>query len=699
MKIGNVFRIFLFILTTATIIYLFPREGKFQFEFQKGAPWSHKTLISPFDFPIYKSVDDITKEKKDINNNIKYYFNLKKDVEITQLNLFKKEFEAHWEKHQKKFFGINFTKDSDNKAKNEYLNFTVGILKNIFKKGVISVPSSIKSLLTNETTIVIVKNNNAKEYELQEIFSFKTATDYLNTKIQNRRDKYTYSTNIDISFLEKLNLSKYIYANIFYDSETTKNIIEKKINNISLTQGMIQAGQKIIDKGEIVNEENFRKLFSLKKEYEESLGQNTSASVLILGQSILVILTILSVYLFLYHFRREIIYDTLKTSFILLFILLMISSTIFILKYTSISLYIIPFSILPIIIRTFYDARLSLFIHIITTLLIGFVVPNGYEFVYIQIIVGIAAIFSLANVQKRRQLFISAMIIFTTYSVVYFAMSILQEGDISKINFRNFAWFAGNGLLILLSHPLIYIFEKLFGFLSDATLLELSDTNSPLLRQLNENAPGTFQHTIQVANLAEDATYKIGGNPLLSRAGALYHDIGKLAIPQYFTENQMNGNNPHDLLEYDKSAEIIISHVKNGVEFAKKNKLPKEIIEFITTHHGSSKVQYFFRLQKKKFPDQEIDATAFTYPGKSPFTKEQAIVMICDSVEAASRSLKEITENSISNLVENIINFQISEKQFDNADITFKDITIIKTILKQKLKNIYHARIEYPKEE
>jgi cyclic-di-AMP phosphodiesterase PgpH len=329
-------------------------------------------------------------------------------------------------------------------------------------------------------------------------------------------------------------------------------------------------------------------------------------------------------------------------------------------------------------------------------LIIGIIAPNGFEFVFLQIITGMIAIFSLASVRRRNQLFFSAFLIFCTYSLVYFCMSIIYNGGLVNIEWSHYIWFLANCLLLLMSYPLIYIFERIFGFLSDVTLLELADTNRSLLRSLEEKAPGTFQHSLQVANLCEETIYKIGGDPLLVRAGALYHDIGKMDIPYFFIENQVLGFNPHDEIDFEKSAEIIISHVEHGVKIAKKHGIPEPIIDFIRTHHGNSKVQYFYKSFIKKYPESEVEIDKFTYPGPCPFSKETSVLMMADSVEAASRSLKVIDEKTISDLVEEIINYQINENQHADANLTFKDVSTIKKILKKKLKNIYHERIQYP---
>jgi putative nucleotidyltransferase with HDIG domain len=334
---------------------------------------------------------------------------------------------------------------------------------------------------------------------------------------------------------------------------------------------------------------------------------------------------------------------------------------------------------------------------VITILLVGFFVPNGFEFVLLNIVAGMVALISLTDAYRRSKLIITAASVILTYSVIYFGIGLVQEGRLAQIDYRYFSWFGVNGLLILISYPLIYMFEKIFGFTSDATLMELSDTNQPLLRKLAEQAPGTFQHSLQVANLAEDAVFHIGGNPLMVRAGALYHDIGKMDEPLYYIENQSNNINPHDNLEFEESARIIIDHVRKGVELAKKNKLPEAIVNFIRTHHGTTTVQYFYRSFLRKYPEAEVDVKQFSYPGPKPFSKETAIVMMADSVEAASRSLNSINEAAIEKLVENIITSQMTDEQYNDAQITFKDITTIKEVFKKRLQNMYHVRITYPK--
>ncbi|MCX6295441.1 MAG: HDIG domain-containing protein [Bacteroidetes bacterium] len=435
----------------------------------------------------------------------------------------------------------------------------------------------------------------------------------------------------------------------------------------------------------------------MKSEYE---GESDGASdyfYILLGQILIVSLSLSILIAFLGFFRKEIFLDNAKITFILILIILQVLMARFSDASQSFNIYLLPFCILPIITRAFYDTRIALFVHLITVLIASFLAPDRFEFTFIQLLGGMVAIFSIVNMRNRSQIFISSGVIFLTYSVAFIGITIIQEGGSDAITWQGFAWFGISALLTLFSYPLIFVFEKLFGFISDVSLLELSDTNGKLLRELASRAPGTFQHSLQVANLAEEAIYNIGGNALLVRTGALYHDIGKMEMPMYFIENQANGMNPHDEMSFDESASIIISHVIKGIEIAKQNKLPEQIIDFIRTHHGTSITGYFYRSFQNAFPDEKIDESKFHYPGPIPFSKETAVLMMADSVEAASRSLKKYDVETIDELVEKIINTQIEQNQYANADITFKDINTLKKIFKKKLMNIYHVRVEYPR--
>jgi hypothetical protein len=492
-------------------------------------------------------------------------------------------------------------------------------------------------------------------------------------------------------------LENAISHSIFYDKATTDKVLQQTLNEIAPSRDIILKNQRIISKGEILDPIKFQIIQSLKDEYEQQAGDSSNYYFILLGQIVIVTLCLSVLTVFLLFFRNDIFLDNTKITFILILIILQVLMADIAINSQAFSIYLLPFCILPVIIRAFYDTRIALFVHLVTVLIISFIAPNRFEFAFIQLLGGMVAIFSIVNMRNRSQIFLSSIIIFFTYSISYIGITIIQEGGIDVISGYDFAWFGISALLTLFSYHLIFIFEKLFGFISDVSLLELSDTNGKLLRELASRAPGTFQHSLQVANLAEEAIYTIGGNALLVRTGALYHDIGKMDMPMYFIENQAHGINPHEDLNFDESASIIIDHVIKGVEIAKKNKLPEQIIDFIRTHHGTSITAYFYRSFQNAFPEEKIDESKFHYPGPIPFSKETAVLMMADSVEAASRSLKKYDAEAIDNLVEMIINKQIEQEQFVNADITFKDINTLKKIFKKKLMNIYHVRVEYPR--
>jgi putative nucleotidyltransferase with HDIG domain len=678
-----------------------PREGKFKYEFQKGKPWMHETLIAPYDFPIYKSQKQIRTERDSILENFKPYFRYDSSVYKIQFREFtsayneklRSEFQNKYEGEELKnaFSNTNFERRTQ-----KFYDYVLGLFDRIYEKGIIET-SEVYRDLNSQSKIIILKGNLAEEYRYSRFYDQKEAYKYLISHIEDYLDSMNINNDKQADFFGNLNFYDYIKPNVIYDEETSQNVKQSMLENISLTKGMVQAGERIVSKGEVVDSKTYQILESLKKEYEKSLGSDYQYNTILLGQIIFVFAAIFVLYLFLYHFRFEILQDSSKTVFILLLVILMVSVSSITVKLRPDTLYIIPFAILPIIIRSFYDARLALFIHIITVMLIGFFVPNGFEFVFLNFIAGIVAIFSLTSLSRRGKLFLSSALVVVSYVFVYIGISITQEGNIEGVDWVNVGYFGINGALVLASYPLIFVFEKTFGFLSDVTLMELSDTNQPLLRRLSEQAPGTFQHSLQVASLAETAAYQIGGNTLLVRTGALYHDIGKMENPIYFIENQDTDFNPHQQLEFRESAKLIINHVKKGVEYASRYKLPGPIVDFIRTHHGTTKVHYFYKKYLQEFNEDEVDESEFTYPGPKPFSKEMAALMMADAVEAASRSYNNLDEKTINNLVDNIIDSQLNGGQFENVDITFREITIIRGIFKKKLQNFYHARIKYPK--
>ena len=699
-KYKSIFNGLLFLVALVIIVNLLPREGKFKYEFQKGKPWMHETLIAPYDFPIYKSQKKIKEERDSVLENFKPYFRQDTTVVVKQTRQFTEDYnsrlrEVFQEKYSDQQLKNTFNDSRFEQVTRDFYNRIIHYLRNIYGRGIIEA-AEINRTFDKDSRIVILRNNLAEEYGYQQIYDQKEAYKHLISRMEDYLDSLELSSEKQRNFFSSLNFYDYIKPNLIYDQETSQKVKQNMLDNISITRGMVQAGERIVSKGEVVDAQTYQILESLKREYEKSLGGDFQYSLIILGQLIFVFGAIFVLYLFLYHFRFEILQNSLKTVFILFLVVLMVAIASITTRLRPDTLYIIPFAILPIIIRSFYDARLALFIHIVTIMIVGFFVPNGFEFVFLNFIAGIVAIFSLTSLNRRGKLFLSAAMVVLSYTFIYFGLAITQEGSVEGINWMNVAYFGINGALVLASYPLIYIFEKSFGFLSDVTLMELSDTNQPLLRRLSEQAPGTFQHSVQVASLAETAAYQIGGNTLLVRTGALYHDIGKMENPIYFIENQDTDFNPHTQLEFLESARLIISHVKKGVEIASKYKLPGPIVDFIRTHHGTSKVHYFYKKYLQNYNEDEVDESQFTYPGPKPFSKEMAVLMMADSVEAASRSYSSLDEKTINSLVDNIIDTQLNSGQFENVDITFREITIIRGIFKKKLQNFYHARIKYP---
>lgn len=694
--------IFYFIVASVVISFMLPKQAKFRYEFQKGRPWIHQDLQAEFDFPIYKSANQISRERDSVLRDFMPYFRIEQNIRDNKIQVFRQNFQRNWTDYSVNKFKINeesYKSSTYTGLRNlgKYFEDSIAaFLSIVYNNGIIDIRQSEEETDMNLSMILLVRNNIADEVNISALFTPRTAYEYLK---RNINEIYQENTSKNVKnyreFFDSFDVNQFIQVNVTYDKGKSDAVRSELINKISTYRDKVQKGQRIISRGELVTNEKYQILESLKIEYESRLGF-VASRLISFGKFILVCVSLFVIFLFLFNLRKEILFDRIKSIFILLLFVIMIFVASTTVKSDRINFYIIPFVIVPIILRTFYDERLALFIHFISTILLGLLAPNSFEFVFVTFVSGIIAVFSLTNFYRRSRIVYTAIMVFLSYSITYFGISIVQEGNVNNIDFNNFKWFAINSLLLLLSFPLIYVFEKLFGFLSDATLMELADTNQPLLRELAEKAPGTFQHSLQVANLAEEVIRKIGGNPLLIRTGALYHDIGKMENPIFYIENQATGINPHDNLSFNDSARIIIKHVEKGVEIAKKHKLPPQIIDFIVTHHGTTTVQYFYRSYIKKYPEQAVDVREFMYPGPKPFSKETAVLMMADSIEAASRSLKDINDKSIEMLVDGIIEGQLASEQYNNADITFRDITEIREVLKLRLRNIYHYRISYP---
>lgn len=667
-----IYKGFLFILTTAMVVYLFPKGGKFKYDFHKGKLWQYETLYAPFNFAIHKTDEEIKQNKDEIESNHPDYF--KYDVGIRDL-----VYEGYKER-----FNSYFTAEDYSESDRKYLRSSgLELLNRIYEKGVVQHTEQYQG----DVLVNVVRGNQEQTILYGSLVKInqldRVITGFIKERNLESHAELLKSLYFDI-----------IQPNVFFDEALTKMTLERELAKVTTTRGSIDKGKRIIAKGEVVEGEKYTMLYSLQKEYQSKLWNENNYNWILFGYIILVGLTLLMLLLFLKKYRPEVFLNNNKVTFIFFNVLVMIFLTTTVVKFNSHYVYVVPMCIMPLILKAFFDPRLGLFTHVLTVLILGFIVPNSFEYVFLQTIAGIVTIQTISELHKRANLFISVGQITLVYIIAYFAFYVIHEGNFNNMDWVNFGLFILNGLATLAAFPLIYIYEKLFSLVSDVSLLELSDTNTKILKELSEKAPGTFHHSLQVANLAEAAANEVGANSMLVRVGALYHDIGKMNNPAYFTENQTTSVNPHNELSAEESARIIIDHVIEGIEMAKKNNIPDRVIDFIRTHHGTSLVYYFYKEAMNL--NENVDKSEFQYPGPIPFSKETAILMMADSVEAASKSLKNPTSTMINSFVEKIVSKQIDEGQFLNANITFKEIEQIKKVLKRKLTNIYHLRIEYP---
>ena len=668
---SNIYKVFLFVVSTLLIIYLLPKGGQFKYNFQKGKPWQYENLYAPFSFTIKKDEDAIELEKEEIRNDAIPYFDYNLQVPAQAKIRFNE------------MLRTSLVDTALSIPKEQLLILGENLLDQLYDPGYLNELHSY----TDDKLVYLKKGNEIEEHNYGSFFRQEKLDSWLSSRLDQSEDVSYYG------FLSSL-IDRSILPNVTLNSRLTESAIERQINEINPNRGVVEKGGRIIAKGEVVEGDKFQILNSLKAEYQSQVWSQSNYLWLLVGYSLLISLVFLMLLLFLKKYRKTIYDNNTKVTFIFFNIVLMVFLTTLVVRLDAEYVYVVPLCILPLVLKAFFDPRLGLYVHVLTLLILGFMVPNSFEYLFLQIIAGIVTILTVSELYKRANLFISVGQITFVYILGYFAFFIIQEGNIQLIQWETFGYFVLCGLATLFAHPLIYLYEKVFGLVSDVSLLELSDTNSKLLKELSNKAPGTFHHSLNVANLSEAAANEIGANAMLVRVGALYHDIGKMYNPTYFTENQVSGINTLEELAPKEAAQMIIDHVIKGIEIARKNKLPDRVIDFIRTHHGTNIVYFFYKKEEQN--QGKADPAEFQYPGPKPFSRETAILMMADSVEAASKSLKEPTASKIDAFVESIVDKQLEGGQFLNADITLKEIETIKKVLKKKLNNIYHLRVEYP---
>ena len=659
-----------FVVAALLIAYFFPREGKFRYQFYEGKPWRYGLLTAPSDFPIYKTDEEVRSERDSVLRTFEPYFQLNTEVvtkEVEQLR-------------------TNYNTKLRGKVSSAYMQYVENSLHELYSNGIISTQDWDRLRKEERQRINIRENTVAQSRYVSDLFTVRTAYEFI---INN------CPASLDRAKLQSCDINDYLIENVTYDADMSEKVKNTLLQSVSIASGMVQAGERIVDRGEIIDNHTYNVLRSLKIVHEQKSGGSQTQGIILAGQFVLVFGLMFCFWTYLWSFRLKSFYNRRNNLFMVLCIFVSCILTELCVGMGLFNVYIIPYAIVPIVVRTFFDSRTALFIHLIIVLICSLMVPFPHEFLLLQIVAGMVVTFSLKELSERSQLIRSSFFIFMAYVIGYLSLTLFQEASWQKINWLMMLYFGINFILLMFAYVLVYMLEKTFGYVSSITLVELSNINRPLLKKLSETCPGTFQHSLQVSILASEAAAKIGADAQLVRTGALYHDIGKMWNPVFFTENQTNIN-PHNQLAFDQSAQIIIGHVTEGMKMAEKEGLPKAVTNFIRTHHGRGKTKYFYNSYRNKYPDQPVDDKLFTYPGPNPFTKETAILMMADSVEAASRSLKEHTEENIVGLVNRIIDSQIADGLLRNAPLTFKDVEDVKAVFIEKLKTMYHTRISYP---
>ena len=656
-------------ITVAIIVWFLPRNEGRMYRYDVGKPWMYGSVIAKFDFPIYKTDEAIKHEQDSLLKHFQPYYSLNPLIEKKQVERFLHDYEQ----------GING-------LPKEYVGIVARQMQEIYQIGIINT-NEYNNIFKDSTSMIrFVSGKNAKSLKVSSFYSTIAAYEHIfaNEKLAAQR-----------AILSRCNLNNYIEANIVYDKEKSDAEKNDMLSSIPLASGMVMSGQKIIDRGEIVNDYTCRVLNSFDKEMKRRSSTQDEIMTTIIGQTLFVLILVMMFTSYLTLFRKDYFEKPRSLTMLYTMITLFPILVSMMMKHNFFSVYIIPFAMAAIFVRVFMDSRTAFITHVTMILICAAAVKYQYEFIIVQLASGLVAIYSLRELSKRSQIFITAILVTISSCIVYLALQLMQDNQVFNIDPSMYTYFIINGIFLLLSYPMMYLIEKMFGFISNVTLFELSNTNKGLLRNLSEIAPGTFQHSITVGNLAAEIANRIHANSLLVRTGALYHDIGKMTNPVFFTENQA-GVNPHDQLSDLESAQIIISHVTEGLKLAEKFNLPGIIKDFISTHHGTGLTKYFYINYCNEHPDEQVDKEMFQYPGPNPFTREQAILMMADTVEAASRSLNEYTEESISTLTNKLIDSQVADGFFRECPITFRDIALAKSVLIERLKSIYHTRISYP---
>ena len=662
-------RLTLIIASTAIIVWFLPHNESQRIRYDIGKPWMYGSFIAKFDFPIYKTDEAIKLEQDSLMESFQPYYRYDTQVEQQQIEHLRQDLAAN-----------------SHPISHDLEATVIKRLHRLYATGIMGMAEYQDMARDSATTIRIVNEKEAVPLEVGQVYSTMSAYEQLLADERLADQKST---------LQKLNLNEYIEPNLIYDKDRSQAELNDLLSGISPASGMVLTGQKIIDRGEIVDDYDYRVLSSFEREMQRRSSDSTEITSTIMGQLLFVIILISLFSTYLALFRKD--YFAKPRNILMLYVMVTLFPVLvsFMMTHNVFSVYILPLVMAPIFVRVFLDSRTAFATHVTMVIICAAAVKYQYEFIIVQIVGGMVAIYSLRELSRRAQVFRTALLVTLSSCVVYFALQLMQDSDFTDLDHSMYSYFIVNGVFLLLAYPLMYLIEKTFGFISDVTLIELSDTNKGLLRELSEVAPGTFQHSITVANLAAEIANKIGAKSLLVRTGALYHDIGKKDDPVFFTENQ-SGVNPHSEISCRESARIIISHVTTGVKEAERANLPAFIKDFILTHHGKGITKYFYIKYKNEHPDEDVDIQEFAYPGPNPFTREQAILMMADTVEAASRSLPEYTEDSICDLVNRLIDQQVADGFFKECPITFRDIAQAKLVLIERLKAIYHTRIQYP---